>query len=137
MSDKELIEKMKSLGGNCYNAGVRIEQLQAQLDAVKTCQRYTLLTGAFVTDNPIGKWMKSEDVLLIAGEVTRLDEIKEAYNTYQDTAVHFGELICMVESLQAQVDRINLLCSQANYENNELAFSINMVKAAIKGEDDE
>jgi len=36
---------------------------------------------------------------------------------------------------EAALDRINLLCSQANYENNELAFSINMVQAAIKGGD--
>jgi len=42
MSDKELIEKMKSLGGNCYNAGVRIEQLQAQLDRVKTVKHESI-----------------------------------------------------------------------------------------------
>ena len=40
----------------------RIEELEAKLNAVRNCQRYTMHNGAYTTDNPTGKWMKSADV---------------------------------------------------------------------------
>ena len=42
---------------------VCIRRLEAKLRRVEDCQRYTHHADAYTTDNPTGKWMKSEDVL--------------------------------------------------------------------------
>ena len=41
----------------------KAEELEAQVEAVRNCQRYTHHHGGYTTDNPTGKWMLSEDVL--------------------------------------------------------------------------
>ena len=47
----------------------RISELEANLDAVEKCQRYTI--GVFyLLDNPDGEWMRTKDVLKALGEAT-------------------------------------------------------------------
>jgi hypothetical protein len=47
---------------------VRVAKLEAQLKAVRECQRYTVNNVSCTTDNPDGAWMTTKDVLKAAKE---------------------------------------------------------------------
>ena len=51
----------------------KIDELEANLDAVEKCQRYTIgvvndVHYSYTTDNPDGEWMRTKDVLKALGE---------------------------------------------------------------------
>ena len=60
MSIKSLIEELSSELDLLVETNQRH---QNRIAAAKRCQRYTIHAEAYTTDNPTGKWMKSEDVL--------------------------------------------------------------------------